>query len=80
MYQRGWLKGVIEAFGTHTGGGDAPEFRIENLNQPACRFLVAIAKACHQVGYGMGLERDRDRQLGDYSNLRKKNLTLSDTI
>ena len=64
MYQRGWLKRVIEALRTHARTGDAPEFRIEDLDKPARRRLVAIAKAGHQAGYGVGLKRGRDRQLG----------------
>jgi hypothetical protein len=57
MYQRGWLKRVTGALGTHAGDGDAPQFRIENLNQPASRGLITGAKARHQAGYSVGLKR-----------------------
>ena len=63
MYQRGWLKGVIATLGAHTRGGNAPELRIENLNQLPSRCPVAIAETRHQAGYGVGLQRGWDRQL-----------------
>jgi hypothetical protein len=55
MNQGGRLKGVVEAFGTHARGRNAPEFRIENLNEAARRPLVSIAETGHQVSYGIGL-------------------------
>ena len=81
MYQRGGLKRVIAALGAHARGGDAPEFRIESLDQPARRCLVAIAKARHQAQL-----RCRVEATGEMINLKpiltcaKINLPLSDTI
>jgi hypothetical protein len=72
MYQRGWLQRVTGALGTHARDGDAPQFRIENLNQPASRRLITSAKARHQAGYGVGLKRGRGGGRRDYFNLRKK--------
>jgi hypothetical protein len=72
MYQRGRLKRVTGALGTHAGDGDAPQFRIENLNQPASRRLVTSAKARHQAGYGVGLKRGGGRGRRDYFTLHKK--------
>jgi hypothetical protein len=57
MDHRGGLERMIRAFGPHPRGGDSPEFRVEKLDQPAGGIMVAIAKICHQPGYGIGLRR-----------------------
>ena len=35
--------------------------------------MVAVAKACHQLGYGIGLKRGWHRHLGTQFNPPKKN-------
>lgn len=57
MHDCGGLERVILALGPHARGCNSPEFRVEELNQPAGGFLVAVAKARHQPGYGIRLQR-----------------------
>jgi hypothetical protein len=58
------LERVIRALGPHASGGNPPQFRVQNLNQPAGSLVVAAAKACHQPGYGIGLKSGWDRHFG----------------
>ena len=64
VYHRGGLERVIRALSPHACGSDPPEFGIEKLDQPAGGFMVAVAKARHEPGYGFGLKRYGDRQFG----------------
>ena len=64
MYQSGGLERMIRALGPHARTGDPPELGVEKLDQPAGGLMVAVAKARHQPGYGIGLKRGWDRQLG----------------
>lgn len=73
MHDCGGLERVILALGTHARGGNPPEFRVEELDQPAGGLLVAVAKARHQPGYGISLKRGWGGHTGSQSNLRKKN-------
>jgi hypothetical protein len=57
MDHGGGLERVTRALGTHAGRGDAPKLGIEKLDQAARGFMVAMAKPCHQAGYGFGLKR-----------------------
>ena len=73
MHHGGGLERVIRALAPHSPGGDKPEFRVEKLNQPAGGLMVAVAKACHQLGYGIGLKRGWERHLGTQFNPPQKN-------
>ena len=56
MHQSSGLERVIRALGPHARGGDPPEFGVENLDQLAGRLMIAVPKARHQPGYGIGLK------------------------
>ena len=73
MHQSGGLERVIRALGPHARGGDPPEFGVEKLDQPAGSFMVAVAKARHQPGYGIGLKSGWDRHFATQFNRPKKN-------
>src|SRR5215813_11796167 len=60
MHDCGWLERVILALGAHARGGNSPELGVEELNEPAGGFMVAVAKARHQPGYRIGLKRGWD--------------------
>jgi hypothetical protein len=57
VYYRRGLERVTRALAPHTRGGDPTEFGVEKLNQPASGLVIAVAKARHQPGYGIGLKR-----------------------
>ena len=64
VHQRCGLERVTRALGPHACGGDPPEFGVEKLYQPSGGLRIAIAKAGHQPGYGIGLGSGWDRHFG----------------
>jgi hypothetical protein len=66
------LEGVIRAFGPHVRSGDAPQFRVEKLDQPTGGVMVAVAKARHQPGYGIGFKSGWGGHIGSQFNPCKK--------
>src|SRR5215471_14456933 len=62
MYDGRGLQRVTWALGPHARGGNPPELGVEKRDQPAGGVAVAVTKARHQPGYGIGLKRSWDRQ------------------
>jgi len=53
----GGLERVIDTLGPHARCRDPPELRVEKLDQPTGGLMVAAAKARHQPGHRLGLNR-----------------------
>jgi hypothetical protein len=73
VHQSSGLERVIRALGPHARGGDSPQLGVEKLDQPSGGLMVAIAKAGHQPGYGIGLKSGWDRHFATQFNRPKKN-------
>ena len=73
MHQSSGLERVVRTLGPHARGGDSPELGVEKLDQPAGGLMVAIAKARHQPGYGIGLKSGWDGHFRTQFNRPKKN-------
>ena len=80
MHQSSGLERVIRALGPHARGGDSPQLGVEKLNQPADGLMVAVAKARHQPGYGIGLKSGWDGQSGTSLSRPEKKFKSNDTI
>jgi hypothetical protein len=64
VYYGGGLERMIRTLGPHARGGDPPELRVEKLHQSTGGLMVAVAKARHQQGHGIGLKTAWDRHSG----------------
>src|SRR5262249_22559606 len=74
MHHCGGLECVVGALCPHPRGGDSPKLWVEELNQPASGFMVAVAKARHQPAYGIRRKRGWCRHWTSKLKAVEKNL------
>ena len=56
VHHRGGLERMARSLDAHAGRGNPPEFGVKKLDEPTRSFMVAAAKARHQLSYGIGPE------------------------
>src|SRR5215472_5976299 len=70
VHHRGGLERMARPLDAHAGRGNPPEFGVKQLDEPARSFMVAAAKARHQLSYGVGPEGGH---IGTQFRLTQKN-------